>query len=504
MKCDKTDGVPLHPRTPVIIGVGQITDRPTATAALEDRPEPLDLMAHALERALADTGAASATRAAIDELVAVGSFTWHPHDPALLVAERTGVVARTRLTPTGGNIPQKLVHQTSLRILGGDVDVVAVVGSEAMHAASLARKAGQRPSWTMQGDEVPRPELVEEDRIPFTTEEYSNGLTQPVDVYPLFENARRARLGWSLDEQRRRLGALWHQFARVAEQNPYAWMTSAPSAEAISVPSSSNRMVAYPYTKLLVANLPVDMGAAYIMASYDTAVALGVPRDRMVFPQMGADATDHWFISQRPQFDASPAMSAIWSQLTEFGARTDELAHIDLYSCFPTVVQTACDVLGIDAWSTTRPPSLTGGLTFGGGPGNNYVTHSIAAMVDRLRTCPGEVGLVTGLGWFSTKHAWGTYSTEPPSRDFQHASVQDRVDALEQVTVRQEDGPITVETYTVVHDRSGEPHRIVVAGRHDDGTRVWAKSEDVATMAAAEISEIIGLTAHVRHGVFHL
>jgi acetyl-CoA C-acetyltransferase len=420
------------------------------------------------------------------------------------MAERTGVVARTRLTPTGGNIPQKLVHQTALRILSGDIDVVAVVGSEAMHAASLARKSGQRPQWTMQGDEVPRPELVEEDRIPFTTEEYTNGLTQPVDVYPLFENARRARLGWSLDEQRRRLGSLWHQFARVAEQNPYAWMTSAPSAETIAVPSSSNRMVAYPYTKLLVANLPVDMGAAYIMASYGTAVALGVPRDHMVFPQMGADATDHWFVSQRPQFDASPAMSAIWAQLRDFGARTDELHHIDLYSCFPTVVQTACDVLGIDAWSTTRPPTLTGGLTFGGGPGNNYVTHSIAAMVDRLRSHPGETGLVTGLGWFSTKHAWGTYSTEPAPSDFQHASVQDRVDALEQVVVRQDDGPVTVETYTVVHDRSGEPIRLVVAGRHDDGTRVWAKSEDVATMMTAELTEIIGLTAHVRHGVLHL
>ena len=504
MKCDKTDGVALHSRTPVIIGVGQITDRPTPDATFDQRPEPLDLMAHALERALADTHAASATRAALDELVAVGSFTWHPHDPALLVAQRTGVVARTRLTPTGGNIPQKLVHQTASRILNGEVDVVAVVGSEAMHAASLARKAGQRPQWTMQGDDVPRPELVEEDRIPFTTEEYSNGLTQPVDVYPLFENARRARRGWSLEEQRRQLGALWHQFALVAEGNPYAWMTSAPSATTIAVPSATNRMVSYPYTKYLVANLPVDMGAAYIMASYETAIALGVPRDRMVFPHMGADATDHWFVSERPQFDASPAMSAIWSQLTSFGARADELAHIDLYSCFPTVVQTACDVLGIDAWSTTRPPTLTGGLTFGGGPGNNYVTHSIAAMVDRLREHPGEPGLVTGLGWFSTKHAWGTYSTEPPAEDFQYASVQDRVDAQPKVAVRQEDGPITVETYTVVHDRSGDPTRLVVAGRHGDGTRVWSTTNDVATMTAAELTEIIGLTAHVRQGLFHL
>ena len=494
----------VHPRTPVLIGVGQITDRPTPNATFADRPEPLDLMVQALERALADTGASESARRVIDEMVAVGSFTWHPHDPALLVAERTGISARTRLTPTGGNIPQKLVHQTAQRILAGEVNVVAVVGSEAMHAASLARKAGHKPSWTMQGDDVPRPELVEEDRIPFTTEEYTNGLTQPVDVYPLFENARRARLGWSIAHQRERLGELWHNFSVVASKNPYAWMTSAPSADQIANPSSSNRMVSFPYTKLLVANLPVDMGAAYLIASYESAVAMGVSRDRMVFPHMGADATDHWFVSERPAFDASPAMSAIWDRLQQFGARGDELAHIDLYSCFPTVVQTACDVLGRDAFDPHSTPTLTGGLTFGGGPGNNYVTHSIAAMVDRLREHPGDTGLVTALGWFSTKHAWGTYSTEPPAVDFQHASVQDVVDAQEKVVVRQDDGPVTVESYTVVHGRDGEPTRLVVAARHSDGTRVWSKSDDPATMNAAEMSELIGASAHIRSGVFYL
>lgn len=494
----------LHPRTPVIIGVGQITDRPTPQANYLERPEPLDLMVSALERALEDTGAASPARRALEEIVAVGSFTWHPHDPALMVAHRLGINPRTRLTPTGGNIPQKLVHQTAQRVLSGDVDLVAVVGSEAMHAASLARKAGAKPNWTLQGDDVARPELVEEDRVPFTAEEYTNGLTQPVDVYPLFENARRARLGWSISHQRERLGELWHNFAAVAATNPYAWVTTPPAADYIATPSTSNRMVSFPYTKLLVANLPVDMGAAYIIASYEKALSLGVRRDQMVFPLMGADATDHWFVSERPQFDASPAMSAIWSRLQEFGARADELSHIDFYSCFPTVVQTACDVVGLDAFDAERTPTLTGGLTFGGGPGNNYVTHSIAAMVERLRAHPGETGLVSALGWFSTKHAWGTYSTEPPSRDFQHASVQDVVDAQEKIVIRQEDGPVTVETYTVVHGRDGEPTRLVVAARHADGTRVWSKSEDPATMNAAELTELIGQPAHVRQGVFFL
>jgi len=425
--------VTISPRTPVIIGVGQITDRPSPTATYAERPEPLDLLVSALELALEDAHATGAVLAALEEIVAIGSFTWKTADPALLVAERLGAThVTTRLTPTGGNIPQKLVHESSLRILRGEANLIAVVGSEAMHASSLARREGHKPNWVTQGPEVVSPALVEEDRIPFTAEEYGNGLTQPVEVYPLFENARRARLGWSITQQRERLGQLWANFASVAATNPYAWITNSPDASTIATPTPSNRMVSFPYTKMLVANLPVDMGAAYIIASYETAVALGVPRERMVFPQTGADATDHWFVSDRPQLDDSPAMRAIWSQLQTFGVTSDALAHLDLYSCFPTVVQTACDVIGIDAFSTTRIPTLTGGLTFGGGPGNNYVTHSIAAMVDRLREHPGDHGLITGLGWFSTKHAWGTYATTPPETPFQHASVQEVVDALPQ------------------------------------------------------------------------
>lgn len=499
----KTERVTISPRTPVIIGVGQITDRPAPNATYAQRPEPLDLMVGALERAIADTDASASVLAAVDEIVAIGSFTWKTADPALLVAQRLGAThVRTRLTPTGGNIPQKLVHESSRRILDGEVDLVAVVGSEAMYASSLARREGHKPTWVTQGPEVASPELVEEDRIPFTAEEYGNGLTQPVEVYPLFENARRARLGWSVAQQRERLGQLWANFASVASSNPYAWITNSPSADTIATPSASNRMVSFPYTKMLVANLPVDMGAAYLIASYETAVTLGVPAEKMVFPHTGADATDHWFVSDRPQLDDSPAMRAIWSQLQSFGVTSDQLAHMDLYSCFPTVVQTACDVLGIDAFSTTRIPTLTGGLTFGGGPGNNYVTHSIAAMVDRLRANPGDHGLVTGLGWFSTKHAWGTYSTTPPATPFQHRSVQDIVDAQPRCPRRQEDGAVTVESYTVVHGRDGLASHAVVAARHGDGARVWSKTSDLATMEAFELTETIGLSGFVRNGEF--
>lgn len=489
----------------MLIGVGQVTDHPLAGATFASRPEPLDLMVEALARAGADAGDGRRVLEAIEEIVAVGSFTWHTNDPARLVAERLGLRdVTTRLTPTGGNLPQKLVHESARRILTGEITTVAVVGAEAMNARSLAHREGRSSGWTRQGDDVATPPMVEDSRIPFTKEEYDQGLTLPVEVYPLFENARRARLGWSLDTQRERLGTLWSNLARVAQQNPYAWLKTAPSPDEITTPSGTNRMVSFPYTKLLVANLPVDMGASYVMTSYQNAVALGVARDRMVFPQSGSDATDHWYISQRPVLDDSPAMRALWRALREFGTDAEELSYIDLYSCFPTVVQSACDVLGIDAFDSARVPSLTGGLTFGGGPGNNYVTHAIAAVVSALREDPSSQGLVTGLGWFSTKHSWGTYAATPPAQGFRWRDAQDQVDALPVCDYDVLEGDVTVETYTVSHDRSGEARRLIVAARDDQGIRTWCHSTDADLMRRAETEEIIGLRATISAGEISL
>ena len=485
----------------MIVGVGQVTVRPGDHPRYEDRPTPLSLMTGALSAAAEDAGVGGALLDRLEELVAIGSFTWHPRDPARLVAEELNRAnVRTRLTPTGGNLPQLLVHESARRIAKGEMDAVAVVGAEAMYARALARREGRRVDWATQGDDVPTPEMVGEDRIPFTEEEYRQGLTLPIEVYPLFENARRARHGWSIGEHRERLGALWANFAKVAATNPYAWLRDAPSAEAIITPSATNRMIAFPYTKLLVANQPVDMGAAFIMTSLELARTLGVADELMVFPQTGADANDHWFVSERPVLDDSPAMAAIWRSLRDAGVEADSLVHLDLYSCFPTVVQTACDVLGLDPLDASRIPTVTGGLTFGGGPGNNYVTHSIATMVERLRSDPTSQGLVTALGWFSTKHAWGTYATSPPPRGFLWCNAQAEVDALPRAVSAKVDGEVTVETYTVTHERDASPKRLIAAARRDDGRRIWCHSLDVALAASAETEELIGRRARVRDG----
>jgi acetyl-CoA C-acetyltransferase len=195
-------------------------------------------------------------------------------------------------------------------------------------------------------------------------------------------------------------------------------------------------------------------------------------------------------------------MRAIWNELRNFGVGVDELDHLDLYSCFPTVVQSACDVLGIDAFDPARVPTITGGLTFGGGPGNNYVTHSIASMVDALRSDPTSRGLVTALGWFCTKHSWGVYGASPPSEGFRWTSPQDSIDRQARCASDQCDGTATVETYTVTHDTDGVPERLIIAARTPDRVRTWCHSTDADVMMLAEREELIGRTGDVRSDVF--
>jgi acetyl-CoA C-acetyltransferase len=460
-------------------------------------------MVEALERAAIDSGASTLLEN-IDEIVAVSSFTWHTNDPALLVAERLGLQVTTRRMGIGGNTPQKFVHDTARRILAGEVRTVAVVGAEAMYARLLAKREGRDLDWVMQSSDVSSPVNAPDDPAPLTAAEHAQGLNFPSNVYPLFENARRARLGWTIPEHREHLGRLWSNFARVAATNPYAWIRDAPSAEEIITPSTVNRMIAFPYTKLMMANMPVDMAASYIMTSFEYATSLGVSRDRMVFPHCGADANDRWQISERPKLDNSPAMSTIWSELTSFGVRVDELAHIDLYSCFPTVVQTACDVLGIDAFDANRVPSITGGLTFGGGPGNNYVTHSIASMVDALRVDPTSRGLVTALGWFCTKHSWGVYGATPPSDEFRWSAPQDIIDREAPRITAQGDGTATVESYTVTHGPDGSPDRLIIAARTPERARTWCHSTDAALVEESETTELIDRTGEIRNDIFSL
>ncbi len=242
----------------------------------------------------------------------------------------------------------------------------------------------------------------------------------------------------------------------------------------------------WPYTKVMNANNAVEQSAALIVCSAERAEALGIPRDRWVFPQAGTQAHDTYAVSHRPDLASSGAIRLAARELFALAGRgVDDVAHVDLYSCFPSAVQIAADEIGL---GLDRPLTVTGGLSFAGGPWNNYVTHSIATMADVLRADPGALGLVTANGGYVTKHALGLYSTEPPAGGFRWADVQDAVDALPERELCEAvddevGGAATVESWVVVHGRDGEPERVLAATLLDDGRRAWAFTDDDATVA---------------------
>jgi acetyl-CoA C-acetyltransferase len=393
------------------------------------------------------------------------------------------------------------MHDACLSISRGDLDIVLVTGAEAMYTRTLARRIPGAPrlDWiTQDADSTPPPVPFGVDKAGASELEVSRGVLLPVHAYPLFENALRAANGWTMEEHAARIGALWARFSEVASDNPYAWFRTPRTAAEIVTPGPDNRMISFPYPKLCTANMQVDQGAGYIVCSVGAAQAAGVPEERWVFPLAGADGNDHWYISERSELHRSPAIRLAGGAALELaGIGADDLSAIDLYSCFPVVVQMAARELGLPLDDPARPLTLTGGLTFGGGPGNNYTAHGIAAAVSALRVSPGSVGLVTGNGWYATKHSIGIYASRPPahggSQPFAWRDVQSEINALPRCRVDAEaTGRVVVETYTVTFDRSGGAERGIVACRTPDDTRAWGNISDADTLASLCAEEGVG------------
>lgn len=482
----------IDDRTPVIVGVGQLNQRVDRGAPPLD---PAALMAEAVERAIADAGAPG-LRERIDSIRVMNILSWPYRDPGAAVAALVGARPRhTAMTTMGGNYPQTMVNRAAAEVAAGEVDVVVIGGAEAWRSRAAAR-AGDGLGWPAQDDAVPvAPIYGGGDPELSSPGEMARGVFMPIQVYPMFDVALRAHLGLGIDEHRQRLGELWSRFSDVAADNEHAWIQKRFTAEDIATPSPDNRMVGFPYTKLMNSNNNVEQGAAVIVCSASAARAAGVPADRWVFVHAGADAHDHWYLTQRDDLHSSPAMRLAGGRALELaGVGPDDVAHVDLYSCFPSAVQIAAIELGL---GFDRQLTVTGGMSFAGGPWNNYVSHSIATMAEVLRADEGSTGLVTANGGYTTKHSFGVYSTRPPTTPFAWADAQAEVDALpSRVGDDGYVGPISLEAYTVSFGREG-PETALAAALTPTGARVWARSTDAALMEQLQTSECVGLDAEI-------
>jgi acetyl-CoA C-acetyltransferase len=483
-------------RTPVLIGAGQITHREPDVAV-----DAAELMVRAARAAADDAGGGRRVLAALDTIAVPNILCWPYVNPARLVAERLGVQPRHEIyTAIGGNTPQMLVDTLATRIAAGQVRTALVTGVEAVRSVRRAVAGGAAIAWP-RGEGTP--ERLGDGRDGGSDQERAHGLAMPIEIYPLFENAYRAARGWTIAEHRARLGTLCARLAATAAEHPQAWIRQAFSANAITTPSAENRLVAFPYPKRMTANIDVDQAAAVLLTSVAGARTLGIPEARWLYLHGAAEASDVWLVSERDDLARSPAIAACTrAALAMAGIALARVEAFDLYSCFPCAVEIAARELGL-ADDDPRPLSVTGGLPYFGGPGNDYSLHGIATMLDRLRARPGSFGMVTALGWYMTKHAVGVYGTDRPAEPWVGAagdSTQDEADRVPAVPlVATPQGPGTVETYTIVYGRDGACERGTVLGRLDGGRRFVARLPDDRTLLEALTrSEGIGLRGHVR------
>ncbi|MBU2547865.1 MAG: acetyl-CoA acetyltransferase, partial [Proteobacteria bacterium] len=405
--------------------------------------------------------------------------SWKYDNLPKLLAERLGLHPKKGvMTALGGNMSQWLVNDTASKILEGQVGVALLTGGESYFTARRARFKGTRLAWT-KDEGADKPERIGSTRLGINQHEAKYNLTSAIDTYALFENGWRFHHGLSLEAHRARMGKLLSRLTAVAAENPYARFPKFLTPDEITKPTPNNRMICFPYTKWMCANLDVNKSASLIMASVSRARALGIPQDRWVYWWGGGDAEENpWFVSERPDFHSCPAMKfSADKALDAAGLTIQEVDYFDLYSCFHIAVQLAREEMGLGD-ADERPLTVTGGLPYAGQSGSNCGMDSIVSMIAKLRQTPGTKGMVTGNGWYLTKQATGIFGAEAgeaPPRLFPDREDAPSRQAAELVQDAWE-GRGVIETYTVAHDRNGEPNRGLLIGRLEDGRRFIANT----------------------------
>lgn len=504
----------LDPRTPILVGCGDVTDLTTPAAAGRS---PYDLVAAAGRRALADTGAASALIASIDTVAMLRSFADTSYrfasnigtssNPPKSVADRLGLRASRHLyTGNGGNMPQALVNLFCEQIAGGQMQAVLICGGEALRTQHGVQREGLTVKWSE--DPGGAPELIGDPRCGWSDHEELHRLRAAITFYPLFENSIRGARGATVAQHLRSMGDLLARFATVAAANPLATRRDGMSAQRLASVDADNRWIGFPYPRYMNANAFIDQAAALVMTSVGLAQQLGIARDQWVFLHGCADGNDHWFVSERADLHSSPAMRAVAGLALAMADRSlDDIALFDLYSCFASAVEVACAAIGL-AEDDPRGLTVTGGLPFFGGPGNNYVTHAIAEMMRRLRAAPGRFGLVSANGNYLTKHSWGLYSTAPITRPWRRedpSRLQAELDRLPKSPFTETPaGRAVIETYTVMHDRGGPAYSVLFGRLLATGQRFIANTpDDPATLHDLQDRESLGRTGTVSHHEGH-
>ena len=483
--------------SPVIVGVAQFTQHKNTERPLD----PLSLMVKTSSDALSDS-AVSELKDFVDCVYVMNLFQWSYRDAPGMLSARLGINPRqASYLPVGGNTPQLIVNRAARDLAAGRCKAVLMTGAEAIYSLRRALKGNIVLDWP---ESVPPDRIDGENTNGFDRLEALYDLFFPSSMYPLFETSLRASSGRSPEAHMMFMGKAFERLSRIASENPFAWSKKALSAQEIATPTPVNRYIGYPYTKYMNANVDVDQSAAIIMTTEDSARSLGIPEGKWVYPAGGAELNDIWHVTRRPCLHESPAIRlASRIALEQAGLTLEDITVFDIYSCFPSAFEIARREIGIPE-DDPRDLSVTGGLPFFGGPGNNYSMHAIAAVVDLIRKDRSRKAMVTANGWYLTKHAIGIYTGAPPAHPW-----NDRDDSLTQraidaqalpMPVEKASGSLTVEAYVIRHDNAGKPMQGTMVGRLNNGSRTLAVIDaDTDGLLLMEKIEWVGKQGDVRY-----
>jgi acetyl-CoA C-acetyltransferase len=484
----------MNENTPVLVGAASAMQR-------EDDPrlarEPIALMGDALEKAAEDAGSRALLGRA--DGVRVPRGFWGYADPGRLLAERFGAGAARTCLAEIGVLQTTLLGAAARDIAAGRADVVLIAGGEAKHREQRARKLGVEATLAQQGAGVAPDETLRPHSEIVSAAEIAVGLPMPVNQYAIIENALRFADKQDIEAHRDAVAALQERAAAVAAANPDAWDRSGRPAEAIRDAGDGNRMLAFPYTKLHTSQWNVDQAAGLVLCSLGTARSLGLDEARFVYPLATADANHMVPLAARPSLHRVPGFAhAGRSVLSHAGLAVEDLAALELYSCFPVAVRAQARELGI---AETRPLTVTGGMTFAGGPLNNFVLQALVKMVEVLRAEPGRTGLVSAVSGMLTKQGVSLWATQPPRAPFEFFDVTEQT-AREQAPRKLAEGfegTARVAGYTVLFE--GErPARAIFICDLEDGERALGTSEDPEMTARGIREELCGRTVALRDG----
>jgi acetyl-CoA C-acetyltransferase len=388
---------------PVVVGLGSLQQ----TGNFKDLDEALILMEQVTQTAIEDTTNHNISKY-IDE-VQVPKGYWKYRDPGRWIAERNNFSGAETSVTKIGVLQQNLINSACKKIISGKIRASLIVGGEARYKKIRALIEGKEyieTELTLNPDHY----VKAKDDLYIKQEEEHLGL-MAVGYYAILESALRAKKKLSIDEHKKYLGKMYSRFSKIAAKNTDGWSQKDLDWEDVANVTQKNTLQALPYNKFHCTSWNVNQASAMIICSEEIADELNIPQSKRVYP-LASSETNHMIAAiQRPNLIKPIGLQLAAEYILEICDQNNIKPNtFELYSCFPVAVQMFAEALQL---KNNENFTVTGGMSFAGGPLNSYMIQSTVKMLANIRNVPSTVGLITGVSGMMTKQAFALWANDP-------------------------------------------------------------------------------------------